>query len=586
METLELDFDEGPSLDFWLPGETLFSFASRHHVLTGHAKASETCMQLFGHPRIGSAHDLPGRVNQFARRTRGRYGTAETVIRERTILPYYLPFRSAHDSVDAFSAMSGDATGALKARLGIMATRFGAAHPLKACQRCIHQDETQHRVAYWHIEHQLPGVWICPWHGDVLLVAQVKWMGVDRFGWYLPSTAELSLANSAAGFQTVDLDVLQRLANAAVSLWALPSGVHFSGSLLAQIYREVMVEKELRSESGRIRTIAFGTAIAELTHSLAGIREFSALPISAAQVASQFSRLVTGPRSIPHPLRHLIMILALFDRWETFWQHCQNVTRGSTETKRQRTEKPDAKGNAQIDRSDMRAGFVKALEPRGGSVRAAALDVGISVATAMVWAAAAGVAVRRRPKHLTPDVRVKLIRVLRRGADKMAAAKAFGVSVQTVTTTLRTEVGLHERWTQARFDRAQREARSAWAATASHLKVQTPKAMRALQPAVFAWLYRNDRAWLDRFASRLPHVPKTNHGTINWDRRDEQLSFSIKEAILAWHETNAVGRLTIARLCQLTPDLKRLLSKLDRMPLTRAALSHISARRHKQSQTL
>jgi hypothetical protein len=70
-------------------------------------------------------------------------------------------------------------------------------------------------------------------------------------------------------------------------------------------------------------------------------------------------------------------------------------------------------------------------------------------------------------------------------------------------------------------------------------------------------------------------VPRTNHVTMNWDKRDSELSQAIHNAALAWHELSGTGYLTNARLCQLVPELKSKLSNLDQMPLTRAALAQI-----------
>jgi len=566
-QRLELDFRLSPAIDKWLPGETIYSLGCRQHTVAGNAKASDTCLQLFGHRLIGTAHDLPGRVGHFVRRTKGQFGNAESCIREHTILPYYLPFRSQRESANAVAAMSGESIGALKAQLGILATRFGAAHPLKACKRCVEQDEALHHVAYWHVEHQLPGVWICPWHSDMLWIAQDKWMGVDRFGWYLPTDTKLAPCTDADVRQP-DLDVLKRLADSSVALWSLPSGFHFSPEKLGNLISSAMRERELSSDSGRIRLNAFSSAITEVTHTLVGIRELSSLPSSVDQARSQFTRIVSAPRSSPHPLKYQILILALFGTWESFLE--RHVAKDISAT----SVVYLSGKHASSDNTDKRAEFLSALAETKASMNSLAHKFDISVSTAMVWAASAGIASKRRPKILMLDVRKKLIRILRRGIGKKSVAKGFGISIQTITTTLRTEIGLHERWTQARFKRAQSEARNAWAETARNQSNPTSKSMRLLQPAVFAWLYRNDRAWLERFASQLGHAPKHNHANIDWDQRDIELAKAIKSAALDWYSRSNT-HLTNARLCQLVPGFKSRLSKLDRLPLTRAVLSQI-----------
>ncbi len=565
-QTLEFEFELNPTIDKWLPGETLYSLGCRHHILAGNSKAGDTCLQLFGHRRIGAAHDLPGRVNHFVRRTKGQFGTAESSIREHTILPYYFPFRSAEDESNAIAAMSGDSIGSLKAKLGILATRFGAAHPLKMCPICLKQDQDMHHLGYWHVEHQLPGVWLCPWHGIKLWIAQVKWMGVDRFGWHLPSDTQFTPCIEQLHGLQPDHDVLKRLAASSVGLWSLPSEFHFSAEKLSYIFSNAMKEHGLSSNSGRIQLNTFSSAITEVTHTLVGIQELSSLPNSTKQAESQFTRIANGPISSPHPLKYQILILALFGTWESFMEKYvandkyipKNLTLVTEYTSPTHAEK--------------REQFLSELIKTEAPMNSLAQQFNISVSTAMAWAASAGISSRRRPKILTHDIRKKLIRVLRRGIDKKSAAESFGVSIQTITTTLRTEIGLHEQWSQARFKRAQIEARTAWTKTARNHPNPTSKNVRLMQPAVFAWLYRNDRAWLEQFSLQLNKEPKNNHTNIDWDQRDIKLAQTIKSVTLDWYSSQPNTHLTNARLCQLVPGLKSRLSKLDRLPLTRAAL--------------
>lgn len=582
----ELEVGRAPEVETWLPGETLFSLVSRQHALSVHAKPADTCLHWFGHALIGSAHDLPARIATFTERTKGRFGSTSSVIYKHTLLPYYLPFRSAQDSANAVAAMSGESIGSLKAQLGILATRFGAAHPLKACKRCIEQDEANHHVAYWHLEHQLPGVWICPWHSEMLLVATVKWMGVERFGWHLPTDSNLMLAADTHASQSPDKELLLRLADTSINLWSLPAKFHFSGEQLFLLYRHQMMRAELCSRSGRINTLAFGNAISRITTTLSGIREFAALPHSPEKISLAFGRLISNPRSVPHPLRELIVILGLFGDWDSFFKEYREIQSPSArEIVDSNSEPLVAHLDSAATVPNIRSQFIEMLRAPNVSINAAAERVGITVSTGMAWAAAANITVKRRGKILKPERRLQLVRTLRRGVSKAAAASAFGVSIQTVTTTLRTEVGLHERWVQVRFESAQKEARRAWKRTASRLPVATAKVLRTLQPAAFAWLYRHDRAWLESFATSLHRVPRTNHANLNWDKQDSELYQAIQNAVLAWHEQRCRGYLTNAKLCQLVPELKSRLSNLDQLPLTRAVLAQVSRKSAMQKES-
>ena len=83
-------------IDQWLPDETLFSVCSRIHTLSGRQRPDPTCLSLFGHPRQGSAHDIPIRVDEFTERTNGVFGDSQSVILERTILPFFLRLVRPH----------------------------------------------------------------------------------------------------------------------------------------------------------------------------------------------------------------------------------------------------------------------------------------------------------------------------------------------------------------------------------------------------------------------------------------------------------------------------------------------------------
>lgn len=175
----------------WLPDETFFSLASRYHAISGNRLPAHTNLALFGLRRSGCQHDLPTHLDQFAQRTEGRLGSAETIARNHTILPFYLPARSEEEAVAALESLIGPPNGMLKYRLGIVTSRFRANHPLKACPACMEEDVSEQGVAYWHRAHQLPGVWVCRRHSVWLHEATLKSTGVQRFGWLLPKASIL-----------------------------------------------------------------------------------------------------------------------------------------------------------------------------------------------------------------------------------------------------------------------------------------------------------------------------------------------------------------------------------------------------------
>jgi hypothetical protein len=295
---------------------------------------------------------------------------------------------------------------------------------------------------------------------------------------------------------------------------------------------------------------------------------------ASGSVASPYLRLLRGPRGVPHPLRYVLLITALFDSFTSFLSaYRDEETRkdGGPAAKvalHGLTAEPDPKHQA----------LSQAINA-GTSVREAAGLAGVAVATAMAWAAEAGIRTPRRPKHFTADKRSLAISRLMRGQDKARVAEATGVSIQTITLLLRTEPGLHDSWHSAIQERRRRLARSAWERTAKKLLSPTAKALRTLQPAAFAWLYRNDRAWLEEFAANLTSAPRSNNSAVRWDQRDTGLSQAVLEVANKIAERTSAHRIQLSALCDEIPELKGRLSKLDRLPLTRDAIKRATSRR-------
>lgn len=560
------------AIDTWRDDETLFSLASRYHWVSCHSTAAQTCLALFGDQRHGSAHDLPSCLDHFVKQTGGMLGDAQQIVSQRTLLPFYLPYRSDRDAAEALAASRGKGVGALKARLGMLASRFRANHPLKACPECMLADAEASGAAHWRLRHQLPGVWLCPTHGTPLLQSNVKANGVGRFQWHLPSQSDLKVV---AGLQSVPLVLGMRMGACAIETWLLAPSVHYDASRLVSTYRRAAAARHIISAAGRIDTCKLSTAILSVTTPLRSVPEFSALAQSATEASAQFSRILCRSEQPAHPLRHFVVLLALFDEWAVFRSAYENETDHPCDAGRDRSS-PPAPFEMHISRK--RSAVLKLLS-EGKSVTAAARTADVAVATAMSWAAQSGMQIRRRPKMLKPEVRKQLITALKRGVDKKAIAAALNISIQTVTTTLRTEIGLSRRWHEARFAIAQRSARAAWNEALVEVDRGHSSTIRSAAPAAYAWLYRNDRAWLADQLRQRPSAPVVHHLRVDWDERDHALAQRVLDTGLA--DSESMRRTTIGTLCQFIPELRPLLGKLLRLPLTAAALQQVTARRRK-----
>lgn len=576
---------EGAGMLTWLPDETLFSLCSRHHYFSGRRLGSDTNTMLFGHRRGGAQHDLPSCIDEFVARTNGQYGAAGYVCSERTLLRYYRKFIDQSDEDRVVVMLRSGSVANLKFQMGILTSRFRANHPLKACVDCMEIDRHAVGWAYWHLEHQYPGVWVCPVHGRLLNESNLKANGVERFLWHLPDVAHFRTFDSELGADIAPTGTLFRISKLTVNLLRDETLGRLDVAQLHRLYRAELDGRNLLTAKGGFRLREIASQFEAHVRPLRQLSEFAALPATVDEAYHQLSRHLRTPRTGTHPLRHIVMIDWLVGDCERFLErYAQVVSKWQVHVSQGKHD--ELEPHLALLNGHKKEDLAALIQHHGSSVRAAAAELGIDTATAMAWAAQMGIQVSRRPKKLKHEIRESLITRLREGAEKAAVAIEFSISVETVTHVLRTEIGLHSAWKEVRFQHALNNARALWEGlTSSHAHLGI-KLLRRMHPATYAWLYRNDRTWL--VAQSPAHVTRTSKDStsVRWDMRDVDLSAAVERVALALSLSLGTKKLMLWHLYQEIPELKAKLSSLSRLPLTVWAIERALDRRDlKGSQT-
>jgi hypothetical protein len=558
----------------WLPDESLFSLVSRHHAWWGHTTPAQTTLRLFGHNRGGSQHDFPSRLGWFEKVTAGRLGDASRLAHERTLLKFYQPFLAPGEATHACEVMSGGDVRHLKLRIGILTSRFRCHHPLKACGACMAEDRDLHGWAYWHLSHQFPGVWTCPAHPELpLLASSTKVNGLQRFRWTLPREADLASPAIQAAADPTTCDSLARLTALIIRVVEGGTPSPLSPDLFRRAYRDALDGRGWLTRSGHLRLRDAAAAYVEHVHGLRTIPEFRSLPQQVEDAAGQLGRILRSPRGGTHPLRHLLMIHWLFGDLDGF---ASAVEAGSAPAQVRSDPSPaDRGGGCRADPSACERAV--SLVRAGGAARSVAATLGVDTKTVLGWATQAGLPVSRRPKLLTPGRRDRLVGMLRRGVSTQSSAKAVGVSVGTVQTVLSSDARLHAAWQEARLAERRTTARVAWLRETSNAGTGTKQARRQA-PAAYAWLYRHDRDWL------AEHTPTPTARASNPTRRsardalDRELSERVAEAAARLGTVRRQGDIRRSQLCRTVDDLYPKLRALDQLPLTRMAVEQATTR--------
>lgn len=554
----------------WLPDETLYSLASRHHRLSGNLRPDQSAQQLFGHRRGGSPHDLPAGLDYFAAALGDRLGTGESLAWERTVLPGLLVFRPEHERHDAINAMRSPQLGGLKSRLGLPASGFGATCLLKACTSCMREDATRHGTAYWHRAHQWPGAWLCLDHDEFLRLSVADRARQLRFDWRLPVLSDLvNVVNCGRPLVRPESQVLQRLTRMAQDAAVAPPVV--AGAHLARALWAGMVARGWVTPSGRMdRRVATAEWLAHV-RLLQVSPEWRELGQSESAAYSQLQSLLGDPTR-GHALRALTLVSRLFDTWQDYRTVVDSLPTYDEEIA---PEPPCG------DESTLKERLI-ALTGTSGSISAAAKSVGVAVASAQAWVAASGRSPRKRPSKLRGRTLAQVVDELRQGVDPPAIAILTGISDASVRRVLRTTVGLHGQWQAARRSSNGALARTQWLRALGLSAAAGPKAARALEPKAYAWLYRHDRAWLLATNESAKKPLRGNRATVNWDARDRVLADACQCAALALVENAGGRRINLIDVVRAVPEVRTKLNRLENLPLTARVIRSLVAGALKQ----
>ncbi len=559
------------NLGFWLPDETLFSWCSRYHRLSANGDPRATRRQLFGELRAAGAHDLPSGIDKLVERTQGILGSAEDIVLQRTLLPYYLPFRRRDQADEAILRMRSPNISSLKFQLGLLTSGLGASHPLKYCPACVCEDERSHSVAYWHLVHQLPTVFVCPVHGISLSGVQPPRGRSGPIGWTLPGDHNTDAPNDGEGieFRNVDSGTsrLHRLAGMSASLIHADPAHFAEASKLGNVLRERLLAQVPRGRRRGINWRKTLTGAKNHFNQTRAAEEFDCL--RSLTTESGIRRILAG-RSLSHPVRYMTLIEWLFRDWQSFVEAYDQAIMPPSfrqqETRLVRSPCHDSRRREAVE--SIRAGAM--------SITAVARRLSVGYYTVAGWVADEDMIPQRRPKSLEPSLRSTLVHMLNEGSEKARIVKELNVSISTVNRVLRTEPGLTAQWRKVQLWKRREDSRAKWQAALGQLPGASVCLIRKLASAEYAWLYRHDRKWLQASIENRENKPvKMNHAAVRMHHLDQSLAHAVEQIALTLAEEKKAPCVRWEDLIRELPTLKTRKIDSRRFPLTVRVLERL-----------
>jgi hypothetical protein len=304
------------------PGETFDSICYRYAERMGYSSKTAIGEDLFGR-RITSVNaDAPRNLTSLVDRLPPGCGlSADEIIEEHTFLPYYRPFLPDHTYQQLVEQVMGQGNG----RNTLVAlSKFRKAAPifLQYCPECAVGDRKLYGETYWHRQHQLPGIRVCPIHAAWLESSQVLARATDFVQG--PITAEAALRGKKMCPRSIDdtptSDFWLRISRS--SDWLLTRKSGESAEILMNRYRVVLRSKgylvgakQPKLSTHRLAIDFLNQYSPELMSAL-GLKKIA--HNSVDQIKNRLTRWLRQ-RSYSSVLEHLLLILLLCDTVEEFF---------------------------------------------------------------------------------------------------------------------------------------------------------------------------------------------------------------------------------------------------------------------------
>lgn len=285
--------------------------------------------------------------------------------------PFYQAFLPAKSASRMAEAMLSGTPGGLRHALDCDLDGPHPRHALRACLQCAQEDLETKQVAYWHRNHQWPGVYRCHRHAAPLLQVVQRPMHERGFAWLLPSieAMEAALATSSvpdhrellrptigrrpapshakatlnhrapsevkvqyfvpSPFTNDDDEVIiRRHAAMALAIGHQGHRIRLEGWLLADLYRVLLTRHGLNSTLlGLHKSSAARDDFQSFAWPMLHLGDFVG-QLETREQADEHLRRLSTPRRMPRdPVWHLLAITWLAEDWDVFLRQYEAIAR-------------------------------------------------------------------------------------------------------------------------------------------------------------------------------------------------------------------------------------------------------------------
>lgn len=532
------------------PDETVYSLLARYQVHAGSVVGEHTWKELFQRRRLTMRMDLPAHLSIIAE---WAGMDAQELLQKHTLFPFYAAFMSEARRKSLADEMIHESGNKILYMSGHMAGRFSTHQNFRFCSLCAEKDRVLFGEAYWHRIHQIPGVAVCPIH-EVNLgeIQDTKALRSLEEVLHEPINIDPERKSKEVVGVVKDAVSLLEQENRIEMNFRAKCMARVQEMGLATLGTERICEEKLKA--------FFSMRCHEELFRMVGLQ-------SVADMTRWLKSILHRERGLYHAPRCLVLIRILWGDLASFYQS-------------DATWQPFGKGPWPcLNRMAEHYGqsVILRIKYRNQEPRKAIFRCELCGYTYMKK-----IDSLTRQNKLCWDEIVGVGGVWRQRVTELIATgeitiKEIAVQLQVHPDTIRKQLlkkTTLKTYPQLMESKRLEDMRQKWLVLLEEYERLGVNALRSKHAALYTWLYRQDKAWLQRHIPRKAATSAIASGKVNWRIRDQLLAGQIKDAIYReLHSKEKPNRITATRMAKLVNAEAIVRIHLSKLPETALLLN-------------
>lgn len=554
------------------PGETVYGLLLRHHERSGNVSLKQSYDNVLNNWRGDALSNQLCGVHAslvLALPEDHPLNNLEALLLQHTTLPFYLYFDQAR--IRCLPAIIDQVKSGKALWHVIGRGSRGISRTLSApqfCLDCVRADRRQFGIGYWHREHQLPWVLVCPFHGTPLLKAYTT--HGNRNSGLLPG----KLLDSGARvvevgdprFIATHNALLRWLSQQVAYLVAQPLSPHVC-NLSALFHGKAISAGHTRGKLVLRRHVS----AALFEHYSDQFCEWLGAKASTTRQRCWYQEMLhPSSQRMIDPLKAILLTGLYFENVEEL------------DALLTRTPAPQlARAVANVLSEPVnaeRAGLEKTLRECDYRLGLAAQSLGLSRAKLCSAIIAAGIRceIRKAPNAEFDANAIRcILSALKKGATRREVMERFDCSSSLLDEVAIYDPTLRHHLQTRRVTNKRATHRGVLLRYLSEYPHASRSEIRRALPTPIEWLSYNDRNWLDSALPnwRRPIYRPRPRRRIDWAALDKKLAVKVQAAAKELLTHEPAVRVTCLTLLKHIKSQSRWEALRDRLPLTRKAIA-------------